>query len=755
MAIDLNKVLNSFKGVKRNGSGKWKALCPCHADSNASLCITVSGDKILLCCMAGCNTSEILEASGLSFADLGSGKEKQSYPCLDRILYGKRQQYGESTIIKDHYDYFSESGRYLYTKIRFEGGSFGNEGKKLIRYYRIDYAADSYESGRGEIPKVLYRLPELIRAIQEGYPVYITEGEKDVETLRRLGWTATTAGGVNDWQKDFARYFKGADVRILPDNDKAGLQLADQIKTDLTDYAYRIRIVKTSEADKGDVTDYLMNEPDHDKKTLQDLIDNAAADYAPWVDISRNSEHTNVDRLARIFSKHEYYLVCRTPEDENDRLFIYQQGFYKRCNRNDIRTMIRQYLYIGKATTNSIDNVLKLLLCDENHLCSMNIFDNNEHIINVRNGLLDIMSMSLKPHSPDFISKWQYDIEYQPEKDSCPVFTKYINDLCLDEYGVVDIEKRMQLQEIAGLIVSNVRGYRTKKAAFLYSAKGNSGKSQFINLLQKIIGEDKVANIPLSSMKPDNRFALVQLPKCRLVSVGDQTDATITDSTVFKQLTGSDMVRVEEKNKASYAVRFNGVLLYGCNALPEFKDDKGEHLFERLLIIPCIHSIPDQERDPIILDRMLKEKNAIFNWMLEGLQRLIGNGFRFTRSEASEAALQGYRNKIDTLYRFMYEANYIVTENMKDAISKKDFYSEYVSWCKANGVENMVLEKNLSDRMEKYGCIFNPKANLSDGRRGYAGFQRLKRIKRSDSDNNDPVSEGFIQAELDLVPFAE
>ena len=95
--------------------------------------------------------------------------------------------------------------------MRFEG--------KEIRYVTIDYNKDTYNYCKTKDNVTLYRLPELLKAISEGWPVYIVEGEKDVETLRNLGYTATTAGGVNDWRREYAAYFTGAQVVILPDND--------------------------------------------------------------------------------------------------------------------------------------------------------------------------------------------------------------------------------------------------------------------------------------------------------------------------------------------------------------------------------------------------------------------------------------------------------------------------------------------------------------------------------------------------------
>jgi hypothetical protein len=68
---------------------------------------------------------------------------------------------------------------------------------------------------------VLYRLPELIRAVQAGKRILVCEGEKDANTaLIKLGYVATTMpGGVGKWRGDFDAFFAGADVVIVSDND--------------------------------------------------------------------------------------------------------------------------------------------------------------------------------------------------------------------------------------------------------------------------------------------------------------------------------------------------------------------------------------------------------------------------------------------------------------------------------------------------------------------------------------------------------
>lgn len=68
--IMIDKILNRLNKVKTTGSGKYKACCPAHNDSNPSLVITDTNEKILVKCWAGCSTEEILNAMDLTWSDL-------------------------------------------------------------------------------------------------------------------------------------------------------------------------------------------------------------------------------------------------------------------------------------------------------------------------------------------------------------------------------------------------------------------------------------------------------------------------------------------------------------------------------------------------------------------------------------------------------------------------------------------------------------------------------------------------------------
>jgi hypothetical protein len=113
------------------------------------------------------------------------------------------------------------------------------------------------------IQSVIYRLPEVIEAVAAGKTIYIAEGEKGVNALRGLGFTATCSpGGAGEWRpEEHAAALVGADVIILPDNDEPGREHALEVATSLLSIcarAARVRVLELPDLEpKGDVFDWI------------------------------------------------------------------------------------------------------------------------------------------------------------------------------------------------------------------------------------------------------------------------------------------------------------------------------------------------------------------------------------------------------------------------------------------------------------------------------------------------------------------
>jgi putative DNA primase/helicase len=156
------------------------------------------------------------------------------------------------------YDYRSKQGDLLYQNVRFEPKDF--------RLRRPDGNGGWIWELNGT-PRVLYRLPEIYAASKQDW-IIIVEGEKDAETLRSLGFEATTSGNATSWHSEFALDLAGRLVCVLPDNDKAGTRYATDVCDSLVYVAGEVRLGQVPGAVK-DITEYTESRDGADEDTLR------------------------------------------------------------------------------------------------------------------------------------------------------------------------------------------------------------------------------------------------------------------------------------------------------------------------------------------------------------------------------------------------------------------------------------------------------------------------------------------------------
>ena len=237
----VEELLKRLKEVSEAGAGQWTARCPAHNDLTPSLSVSAHGDKILLHCHAGCETEKILQTLGLTMRDLfqDEGKDKQGY--------------------LDIYDYRDEEGTLLYQVCRMNPKGFVQRrpGIRKKWIYKLQGV------------RVLYRLPELLEA-ERSKPVFIVEGEKDVNRLMSDGLIATTnSGGAGKWRSEYNEFFRERDVVVIPDNDTVGIRHAKHVVDSLRSIATSTKLLELEGLSKsGDVSDWL-----HQGHSVDDLLE--------------------------------------------------------------------------------------------------------------------------------------------------------------------------------------------------------------------------------------------------------------------------------------------------------------------------------------------------------------------------------------------------------------------------------------------------------------------------------------------------
>jgi hypothetical protein len=191
------------------------------------------------------------------------------------------------------YDYHAADGTLAYQVVRTITGQ-----PRFLQ--RRPNGSDKWHWNIKGIKRIPYRLPELIAA-SPGSTIYIPEGEKDVDRLRRHGRCATcNPGGAGKWFAEFSEYLRGHHARILADNDAAGEAHALNTARKLHGIAASVRIIRLPNLPpKGDVSDWL-----NAGNLIEDLdrIGDAIPDYQPGPEPSPEPSHqraSNVLTLVR------------------------------------------------------------------------------------------------------------------------------------------------------------------------------------------------------------------------------------------------------------------------------------------------------------------------------------------------------------------------------------------------------------------------------------------------------------------------
>ena len=106
------------------------------------------------------------------------------------------------------------------------------------------------------VERVLFRLPEVIRAVSNGTPIFICEGEKDCEAMVARNFNATcNPGGAGKWQVSFSETLRGGDVCIIADKDKAGREHAQLVAGKIHGVAKSVRVIELPDTNEQAVND--------------------------------------------------------------------------------------------------------------------------------------------------------------------------------------------------------------------------------------------------------------------------------------------------------------------------------------------------------------------------------------------------------------------------------------------------------------------------------------------------------------------
>ncbi len=299
--------------------------------------------------------------------------------------------------------------------------------------------------------------------------------------------------------------------------------------------------------------------------------------------------------------------------------------------------------------------------------------DKDINIINMRNGLYNIVNNELKPHSPYYYSIKQKPITYDP-KAIPKLFGEFLNQV------LYPAEIRTAIEAMAYTF------YRDCPFEHIFKlfGYGANGKSVFTGLLTRLHGLMNVSNVPLSSLIY-NRFALADL-ELKDVNVDTELSAAaVRDTSLLKKLTGGrkQPIRIERKYQPAYDTYLHAKMFFNANTITE-SDDQTAANYRREIIISFPNTFEGKKDNPHLLEELSSEdeKSGIFNVLMMALRNILKNNGIYLNEKTIEERTSKHERACNPVKAFVSEAIEFDDSSENDYIIKNDLYRSYRKYCK-------------------------------------------------------------------------
>lgn len=385
--------------------------------------------------------------------------------------------------------------------------------------------------------------------------------------------------------------------------------------------------------------------------------------------------------LAEYIRREVNYILVRDDAMQLTMIYVYENGYYHKVNKESFMTVIKKPVMEYDSQLVRMPKIVEVynqLMTDPVTLTQDDL-NTDETMINFKNGLLYVTpeKFDLRPHSPAILSTIQIPCDWPCGPTATPYFDEYLKQLTSGDETVISF-----LLQVGGVVISNVKGWRTKKALFLVG-KGDTGKTVFRSLLEKLLGKENCVSIDLKTIEA--RFGTAMLHGKRLAGSSELGFAKVNEMNLFKSLTGGDTVFMEHKNERGFTSRFDGFLIFCMNRLPLFGGDNGKWVYERIMPVDCTNIIPEKQQDKMLIDKLYAEREGICYKLVMALQRFMANSFRFSEPKTVIAKREKYMSENNSVIGFFTEC--MIRKDDGKLSGRKTvscIYQTYRDYCREN-----------------------------------------------------------------------
>ena len=263
------------------------------------------------------------------------------------------------------------------------------------------------------------------------------------------------------------------------------------------------------------------------------------------------------------------------------------------------------------ASAKTVAAVERLTRADRRLAATAEQWDADPWLLNTPGGVFDLRLGERRPHDPGYYMTKIAGVA----PDAFGPITQWIG--FLDRVTGGDAELIAFLQRVVGYALTGVT--REHALFFLYGT-GANGKTTFLNAITGVMGDYcRIAPIETFTASATDRHPtdFAGLRGARLVSAVETEEGRRWAESKIKALTGGDKISARFMRQDFFEFTPQFKLLIAGNHKPGLRS-VDEAIRRRFYLLPFTVTIPAEERDPGLLEKLRTEWPGILHWMIEG-----------------------------------------------------------------------------------------------------------------------------------------
>ena len=353
----------------------------------------------------------------------------------------------------------------------------------------------------------------------------------------------------------------------------------------------------------------------------------------------------------------------------------------------DLTEQQRRALQIRLGSAATIQAVVRLAAADRCHAVTVNCFDADPWLLNTPEGLIDLRTGEIQPHRPEQLNT---KITAPSLTAECPLF------LATLERVLPDPEVRDYLQRLAGYFLT---GVIREHVIVLVQGGGGNGKSVVFNAIAHALGSYAVtlgAETLQEAHHDRHPTEIAVLNGARLALCPEIDGGRRWNIARLKRLSGGDPLtaRLIAKDPFEFLPSHKLVVIANSSPALSIVDEAVRRRFHKLEFNV---TIPPNERDPDLPEKLKAEAGGIIRWMLAGCLDWQDGGLRPPKAvvEATDAFL----DREDTIGEWLRECCRLMGQS-----TLTELYQSYRAWMERQGL--VALGRNtFGDALESRGVV--------------------------------------------------